>query len=179
VIIGVGLHYAEKVYAEPLPTFKKQQQTPTGKKRKQAAIDGESSDDELSRKSAKNVSKKHTAGAGTKGTGYSGSVGEDESGALKAAEAQQLKDDQLRALLYTIRTYMPNPFRPGGARCSDNMIHSSVLCHLKRRFNQIACSLLQSDSITDIHHREKLFAELMDWLLVSECIRSYSTGKPS
>jgi len=75
-------------------------------------------------------------------------------------------DDQLKDLLQAVRVYLPNEFRAGGARPSDSMMHSSVLCHLRRRFNQIACSLLQSDSITDVHNRETLFTELMVWFQV-------------
>jgi hypothetical protein len=101
-----------------------------------------------------------------KGVGYSGNRIEDESGRKKAAEAQKLMDDRLKDLLQAVRVYLPNEFRAGGARPSDSMMHSSVLCHLRRRFNQIACSLLQSDSITDVHHREALFTELMTWFQV-------------
>lgn len=102
------------------------------------------------------------------GTGYSGKVSEDRSGEEKAKKLQDLKDDKLKILLQEVREYLPNPFRESGARSSDTMMHSSVFSHLRRKFNQIACSLLQSDSITDIYHREALFRELMEWLQVRD-----------
>lgn len=177
--MGVGLHYAQDIYLEPLPTVsaptKASVSTPS--KRKKATED--SSDEELQASnkkmsttgSSKTTPTKKTSAALVKkkagtGTGYSGNTREDQTGQQNAAKAQEQKDKTLETLLRDIRVYLPNPFRRGGARSSDTMMHSSVLCHLRRRFNQIACSLLQSDSITDIYHREALFTELMEWLQV-------------
>jgi len=170
VVIGVGLHYAQSVYAEPLPTIKKQNEKPQKGKRK--PDENGSEEDEAVSKPASKIRK--TKASKGKGVGYSGNHIEDYSGRKKAAEEQKRMDDRLKKLLQAVRIYLPNEFRAGGARPSDSMMHSSVLCHLKRRFNQVACSLLQSDSITDVHHRETLFTELMVWFQVGG---SFDTSK--
>lgn len=73
----------------------------------------------------------------------------------------------MRQCLEQVRVYLPNHGRDGGPRPGDHMVHPVTLCHLRRRFNQMSCLLLQSDSISDVHDRSGLYLELMEWMLVS------------
>ena len=189
MLIGVGLHYAQGIYLEPLTAASNpSKNVPSPRKRKRCIEESSDKDTQASSKKAtlstslsdKTTPQKKASGGpvycnvsvGTgAGTGYSGGEKENRSGEEKAGRAQQEKDQKLEQILREVRVYLPDPFRKGGSRPSDSMMHSSVFSHLRRRFNQIACSLLQSDSITDIYHRELVFTELMEWLQVRQDAR--------
>jgi hypothetical protein len=161
VIIGIGLHLAEKLHAAPIeskePSSTSKPKVPSKRKFSGTGISG--------------ASKGSAAG-----TGYAGAGKEDQTGVEAARLVNREKDDKLKQLLEAIRVYLPNHFRPGGVRAGDSMIHSTVLSHLRRKFNQIACTLLQSESISDVHDRETLFVELMHWFMVSRVRALLRTG---
>lgn len=92
------------------------------------------------------------------------------TGQAAALAQQNAKDANLGGLMSSIRVFLPNLHRNGGAQASDYLVHPTALAHLRRRFNNICSSLLRNDSLTDMSDRSAVYFELFEWLEVREHI---------
>lgn len=183
VVLGLGLFQLQKQFGQG-PSAQATSSSKTGQKRKQSTpLSSEeewSSEEEAAPPSYPGAPKSSKK---AKGTGYGGHGYEDRSWQDKGAKAQKAEDEKMTALLKQVRPFLPSHWRETGEVTSDSMVsathiqiefslnllqpHPATLAHLRRRFGEIATTLLRNDALHEHADRADLFLEIQEWLIVS------------
>lgn len=184
VVLGLGLFQLQKQFGQAPSADATSSSSKTGQKRKQSTpLSSEeewSSEEEAAPPSYPGTPKSSKK---AKGTGYGGQGHEDRSWQDKGAKAQKAQDEKMTALLKQVRPFLPSHWRETGEVTSDSMVsaarhlmdcslsllqpHPATLAHLRRRFGEIATTLLRNDALHEHADRADLFLEIQEWLIVS------------